>query len=346
MKTDCIFPADYRPLLAPLETERAIQDLRLFFQTSLSAALNLRRVTAPLLVKSGTGINDDLNGAERPVSFDLGNGGDGLRVEIVQSLAKWKRLALAELGLERGQGIYADMNALRPDETLDNLHSVYVDQWDWEMVIGREDRELAFLKRIVGKIYRVIHDTEIFVHHQYPALVPILPEEIVFIQAGELARRYPHLTPREREDEACRRHGAVFIIGIGAELCDGRPHDGRSPDYDDWTTPNGEGTGLNGDIMVWYPVMGRAVELSSMGIRVDPEVLERQLKLKSVEARRHLYFHRRLLSGELPLTAGGGIGQSRLSMFLLRKAHVGEVQAGIWPEEMVTACLEHNIPLF
>lgn len=346
MKTDCIFPDDYRPLLKPLETERAIQSLRSFFQTSLSAALDLRRVTAPIIVKSGTGINDDLNGTEKPVSFDLGPAGEGCRVEIVQSLAKWKRLALGELGLERGQGIYTDMNALRPDETLDNLHSVYVDQWDWEMVIGREDRSLTFLKRIVGKIYRVIHDTEIFMHHQYPALVPVLPEDIVFIQAGELARMYPHLTPREREDEACRRHGAVFIIGIGAELCDGRPHDGRSPDYDDWTTPNGEGTGLNGDILVWYPVMGRAVELSSMGIRVDAEALERQLKLKAAEARRHLYFHKRLLSGELPLTAGGGIGQSRLSMFLLRKAHVGEVQAGIWPEEMVTACLEHNIPLF
>ncbi len=345
MKGKCTFPEGYEPIITPLETERAIQVLRQYFQTGLSAALDLRRVTAPLLVRSGAGINDDLNGTEVPVSFDI-DGAGGMRVEVVQSLAKWKRLVLAGLGLRPGQGIYAEMNALRPSETLDNLHSVYVDQWDWELAIGPDDRTIEYLERTVRKIYRVIHDTEIFMHHQYGELVPVLPDEISFFQAGELADRYPGLGPREREDVICRAYGAVFITGIGAELSDGRPHDGRAPDYDDWTTPNGRGLGLNGDILVWHPVLGRAMELSSMGIRVDARVLERQLRMCSAENRRDLYFHRRLLAGELPLSMGGGIGQSRLSMFLLKKAHIGEVQAGIWPDDMLESCRIHNIPLF
>lgn len=345
MNKEWIFPENYRSILTPFETEGAIQRLRDFFQTQLSVALNLRRVTAPILVRSGTGINDDLNGLERPVSFEIKNG-NRMKVEIVQSLAKWKRLALAELEMKIGDGLYTDMNALRPDEILDNTHSVYVDQWDWERVISSGQRNLDFLKYIVRKIYRVIHETEIYMHHQYPVILPILPEEIAFVHAGALAREYPGMTPREREDTVCRKHGAVFIIGIGAPLDDGQPHDGRAPDYDDWTSDNGEGRGLNGDILVWYPVLNRSLELSSMGIRVDADSLELQLDLTRTLERRSLYFHRLLLAGELPLSIGGGIGQSRLCMFCLRKAHIGEVQAGIWPEEMSEECRRHNIYLY
>jgi aspartate--ammonia ligase len=297
------------------------------------------------MVKSGTGINDDLNGVEKPVSFIVKNS-DHLQVEIVQSLAKWKRLTLADLQMRIGEGIYADMNAIRPDEVLDNIHSVYVDQWDWERVIGPEHRCLKFLLHVVRKIYRVIQETEIYLHHQYPAIVPILPEEITLIQAEELAQLYPGLSPKEREDEICRKHGAVFVIGIGSPLSDGHPHDGRAPDYDDWTTFNGQGCGLNGDILVWYPLLNGALEISSMGIRVDAMALDKQLAMTGCHERRSLYFHQRLLNGELPLSIGGGIGQSRLSLFLLRKAHIGEVQAGIWPEKMVEQCRRHNIYLF
>ncbi|MBN1272793.1 MAG: aspartate--ammonia ligase [Candidatus Aminicenantes bacterium] len=340
-----IFPDNYRPLLTPFETENAIKKLRDFFQLQLSVALNLRRITAPLLLKSGTGINDDLNGSERPISFDIKNG-NGIKVELVQSLAKWKRLALAELNLKKGEGIYTDMNAIRPDEKLDNLHSVYVDQWDWEMVIDGEQRNLNFLKTTVRTIYRVIRETEIYMHHQFPVLTPNLPEEITFIQAEELALKYPQLTPKEREDAICSEAGAVFIIGIGAPLSDGFPHDGRAPDYDDWITPNGEGTGLNGDILVWYPLLNQSLELSSMGIRVNPAALEHQLELSRTTDRRSLFFHRCLLSGRLPLSIGGGIGQSRLCLFILRKAHIGEVQAGIWPEEILELCRRCSIHLF
>jgi len=340
-----IFPQNYQALLTPRETEGAIQRIRDFFQSQLSVALNLRRVTAPILVRSGTGINDDLNGIEQPVRFVIKNGGR-VEVEIVQSLAKWKRLSLSDLQMRAGEGLVADMNAIRPDEELDNLHSVYVDQWDWERVITPADRTVEFLEYVVRKIYRVIRETEIYVHHQYPCIEPILPEEITFRHAEELLGRYPGMTPREREDAACRDFGAVFIAGIGAPLADGRPHDGRAPDYDDWTTPNGTGLGLNGDILVWYPVLGRALELSSMGIRVDAAALDRQLRLTGTESRRSLQFHRRLLDGGLPPSVGGGIGQSRLCLFFLRKAHIGEVQAGIWPEEMSSRCRERGIHLF
>ncbi len=345
MKPACPGPEGYRPLLSPKETEGAIRLIKEFFQTNLAFELNLMRVTAPLFVEAGTGINDDLNGVEKPVSFAVKSAG-GVRAEIVQSLAKWKRMALADLGLAPGEGLYADMNAIRPDETLDCTHSLYVDQWDWERVIRPEDRRVAFLKDIVRRIYDVIRRAEKYVAFNYPALAPMLPDEIAFVHSAELERRYPDLSPREREHAACREHGAVFVIGIGAALGNGAPHDGRAPDYDDWSTPNEEGhTGLNGDILVDYPLLGGAFELSSMGIRVDRESLRRQLELSGQTHRKELLFHRRLLAGELPLSIGGGIGQSRLCMLYLRKAHIGEIQASYWPPAMRKECAARGIPL-
>lgn len=336
-------PHAYSSVLTPQETEQAIRLVKEFFQTNLAFELNLMRVTAPLIVRAGTGINDDLNGVEKPVSFFI-KGLDGEQVEIVQSLAKWKRLALGQLGIAHGHGIYADMNAIRPDEVLDEVHSLYVDQWDWERVISKQERTLEYLKRIVRTIYDVVRRTERYITYQYEGLTPILPEEITFVHSEELQARYPALTPRAREYEVCREHGAVFVIGIGAELADGVPHDGRAPDYDDWSTPSGNGLrGLNGDILVYYPVLDCAFELSSMGIRVDPEGLLRQLEIRQVLERKDLLFHRRLLNGELPLSIGGGIGQSRLCMLYLRKAHIGEIQASIWPDDMVRACAGKNI---
>jgi aspartate--ammonia ligase len=334
----------YEPILTLQETEIAIKGIKDFFQDTLAATLNLRRITAPILVKSGLGINDDLNGVEQPVSFSVTNA-HGISAEIVQSLAKWKRLMLAQLGLPPGEGLYADMNALRPDEVLGNLHSIYVDQWDWERVMDREERQLTFLKSIVEKIYSCIKSTENYIYQSYPKINPVLPDQITFIHAETLRRKFPQLTPREREDAICRNHGAVFIIGIGSPLKDDRPHDLRAPDYDDWSTATDEGIGLNGDILVWYPMLDRAIELSSMGIRVDGPTLEKQLAITGTMERKQLYFHQKLLTGELPLSIGGGIGQSRLCMFYLKKAHVGEVQASIWPEDMVQACRHHNINL-
>ncbi len=332
----------YTSILTLQETENGIKLIKDFFQEALAASLNLRRVTAPIFVRSGLGINDDLNGVEKPVSFSI-KSMNGASAEIIQSLAKWKRLMLAELNLPQSEGLYTDMNALRPDEALGNLHSIYVDQWDWERVISREERQLTFLKTIVKKIYSCIKSTENYIYQLYPEIKPILPEGITFIHAEKLRERYPHLKPQEREDEICRKHGAVFIIGIGSPLGDGQPHDQRAPDYDDWTTPAGEGKGLNGDILVWYPVLSRSIELSSMGIRVDGPALERQLHLTNTTRRRKLFFHKKLINGELPLSIGGGIGQSRLCLFFLRKAHVGEVQASIWPEEMIQSCGNNNI---
>ncbi len=345
MNDHLIFPRNYKPLLGVKETEHAIKDLKDFFELNLATELNLSRVTAPLFVQGGTGINDDLNGTERPVAFDVRQM-PWVRAEIVQSLAKWKRMQLAELGFGPGYGLYTDMNALRPDETLDNTHSIYVDQWDWERVLTPAERNVEFLGKIVRKIYAILKRTEHFVFERYPAFRPELPEEITLIHAAELRDRYPKLTPKQREQRLLRDCGAAFIIGIGGDLGDGTIHDGRAPDYDDWSTPTGRGRrGLNGDILVWNPVLRLAFELSSMGIRVDKEALRRQLKIRGCEERKRLLWHRRLLGDEMPLSIGGGIGQSRLCMYFLRKAHVGETQASLWPEQMVAACRAHDILL-
>ena len=339
-------PKDYRNLLGSAEqTEKAIKAVKDMFQNNLSAQLALLRVTAPMMVLSGQGLNDDLNGVERPVKFPVKSLSDA-PAEVVHSLAKWKRLKLAELGVQPGRGIYTDMNALRPDEDLDNLHSIYVDQWDWEKVIRPEERTLDFLKKTVRRIYEAVKVTENKLYVEFPQLVPMLPEEILFIHAQELLDRYPHLSPKERENAIVKEFGAVFIIGIGGKLSDGEAHDGRAADYDDWSTPAANGySGLNGDILLWNPVLESAFEISSMGIRVNPESLHRQLKERKQLWKEELYFHRLLLDGKLPQTIGGGIGQSRLCMFLLRKAHIGEIQSAIWPADMRRACRDAGIEL-
>ena len=343
--SNLILPKNYKAILTLSQTEQAIKSIKDFFQQSLASQLRLRRVTAPLFVTSGLGINDDLNGIERPVTFAIGDMNDA-KAEIVHSLAKWKRMTLAEYKIERGYGIYTDMNAIRPDETLDNLHSLYVDQWDWEAVMGSEERNVAYLKNAVDGIYNVLLQTEYMVYEHYPEIRPILPRKIKYIHAQELLDLYPGLGPKERENAIARKYGAVFIIGIGGALSDGKPHDGRAPDYDDWSTVADSGlAGLNGDILLWNPVLECAFEISSMGIRVDSEALLRQLEISGQMHRKELYFHRRMLAGGLPQSIGGGIGQSRLCMFLLRKGHIGEIQASIWPEEMRTACREHGMPL-
>lgn len=340
-----IKPKGYKAVLDMRQTEQGIKLIKDFFQQNLSAELRLRRVTAPLFVEQGTGINDDLNGVERPVSFPIKDL-DGRSAEIVHSLAKWKRLTLANYQVADGYGIYTDMNAIRADEELDNLHSLYVDQWDWERVINEGNRNVDFLKRVVRKIYGALLRTEYLVCEAFPQITPLLPEDITFFHSEELLQRYPNLTSKQREDAVCKEFGAVFVIGIGGELSDGKIHDGRSPDYDDWSTPNEGGfCGLNGDLLVWNPILENSLELSSMGIRVDKEALLRQLKLRNAEERTGLYFHKRLINGELPLSIGGGIGQSRLCMYFLRKAHIGEIQASIWSEEMYREAAENGIPL-
>ena len=339
-------PKNYRNLLGSVEqTEKAIKAVKDMFQENLSAQLALLRVTAPMMVLSGQGLNDDLNGVERPVKFPVKSLEDA-PAEVVHSLAKWKRLKLAELGVVPGRGIYTDMNALRPDEDLDNIHSIYVDQWDWEKVMTPEQRNLDFLKKTVRRIYEAVKVTENKLYVEFPQITPMLPEEIHFIQAEELLQRYPGLSAKERENAIAKEYGAVFIIGIGGKLSDGKPHDGRAADYDDWSTPTEGGyIGLNGDILLWNPVLDSAFEISSMGIRVNPEALHRQLELKDMLWKEDLYFHRLLLDGRLPQTIGGGIGQSRLCMFLLRKAHIGEIQSAIWPPEMRRACQQAGIDL-
>jgi aspartate--ammonia ligase len=334
----------YTPLLDLRQTERAIRIIKEFFQINLAKDLNLLRVSAPLFVLGGTGINDDLNGIEKPISFGVKAISNG-RAEIVQSLAKWKRMALAEYGFQAGEGLYTDMNAIRPDETLDDIHSIYVDQWDWERVMKDKERNLDFLCSIVERIYSVILRTELHVAEKHPQIKPFLPSSIQFVHSEELERRWPELSPRERENRICREAGAVFIIGIGASLAGGDPHDGRAPDYDDWSTPTGKGKGLNGDIFVWNPMLNRAFELSSMGIRVNPESLKRQLEITGFQKRAGLLFHKRLLAGELPQTIGGGIGQSRLCMLFLHKLHIGEVQSSVWPQEMRDQLRRNNIVL-
>lgn len=340
-----IKPQGYKPLLDKRQTEQGIKLIKEFFQQNLSTELRLRRVTAPLFVLKGLGINDDLNGVERPVSFPIKDLGEA-QAEVVHSLAKWKRLTLAEYDVQPGYGIYTDMNAIRADEELDNLHSLYVDQWDWEAVITSEQRTIRFLEDVVRRIYAAIRRTEYLTCETYEQLKPFLPEDIYFVHSEDLLQMYPDKTPKEREYAICKKYGAVFVEGIGGKLSDGKKHDGRAPDYDDWSTVAENGKkGLNGDILIWYPTLGHSFELSSMGIRVDKESLVRQLKLEGQEGREQLYFHRQLLAGKLPLSIGGGIGQSRLCMVLLHKAHIGEIQASIWPEQMVKECEEAGMPL-
>ncbi len=340
-----IQPKNYSPLLDLQQTELAIAKIKDFFQANLSSELRLRRVTAPLFVLTGTGINDDLNGTERAVNFPIKDMGD-VRAEVVHSLAKWKRVMLADYQIENGYGLYTDMNAIRADEELGNLHSLYVDQWDWERVMSAEERNIDFLKKIVNKIYSTLLRTEYLVCESFPQVKPILPAEITFIHSEELRQLYPNKTPKEREYEAAKKYGAVFIVGIGGPLGDGQKHDGRAPDYDDWTTTGMNGLpGLNGDIVLWNPVLEIPFEVSSMGIRVDKTALLRQLEMEGKNERLEMYFHKRLMSDTLPLSVGGGIGQSRICMFFLRKAHIGEIQASIWPEQHIKDCTEAKIQL-
>lgn len=339
-------PKDYTSKLDVWQTEHAIKFIKDTFQLALAAELKLRRITAPIAVPAGKGLNDNLSGAELPVSFET-RVLNGQKAEIVQSLAKWKRYALWRHHIQPGMGIYTDMNALRPDETTDNIHSVYVDQWDWEKVITPEERTPERLQVCVKRIYAALKRTEFLLSEQFPVLTPFLPEQIYFIHAEELRSRYPQLSPKEREAEIAQKYGAVFIRGIGGVLQDGTIHDDRSPDYDDWSTIATDGLrGLNGDIIIWNPVLQSAFEISSMGIRVDREALVRQLEIRQAEDRKKLFFHSLLLADQLPQTMGGGIGQSRLCMLLLQKCHIGEVQAGLWPEDVQKACEEAGIFLF
>ena len=341
-----MIPEGYRNILGSIEnTEKAIKAVKDMFQDNLSAQLALLRVTAPMVVMSGMGLNDDLNGVESPVAFPVKDM-DGSQAEIVHSLAKWKRVKLAQMKVPEGRGIYTDMNALRPEEELDNMHSIYVDQWDWEKVITPGQRSLEFLKKTVRRIYEAIKVTENKLYVEFPQIEPMLPEDIFFIHAEELLQMYPGLNPKEREDAVVKEHKAVFIIGIGGVLSDGQPHDGRSADYDDWSTANEDGYhGLNGDLLLWNPVLECSFEISSMGIRVDGEALRRQLELRGEAWKSELMYHKALLEGKLPYTIGGGIGQSRLCMFLLRKAHIGEIQSSVWPERMREICHEAGIDL-
>lgn len=317
-------PGGYAPAIDLRETQKAIKTVKDFFQKELTKQLNLTRVSAPLFVTPESGLNDNLNGVERPVSFDVKETGG--QAEIVQSLAKWKRFALKQYGFGPGEGLYTDMNAIRRDEETDNIHSIYVDQWDWEKVITREERNRETLEHTVTSVYKALKITEDYMAYEYDYIGHVLPERITFLTSQELEDRFPSLSPKEREYEAAKEYGAVFIEQIGGNLKSGKPHDGRAPDYDDWQ--------LNGDIIVYYPVLDIALELSSMGIRVDEEALKRQLALAGCEERAGLAFQKALLSGELPCTIGGGIGQSRICMFYLRKAHIGEIQASLWPDDV------------
>ena len=329
-----IIPKDYMPAIGHMESQRAIKKIKDYFQQELAYGLNLRRVSAPLFVIPESGLNDNLNGTERRVQFSLLDM-EEQTVEVVQSLAKWKRMALGKYEVEPGHGIYTDMNAIRRDEELDNLHSIYVDQWDWEKVITKEQRTTEYLHETVTTIYNAVKNLGDYVNRLYRDIQTELPNEIFLITSQELFDRYPDKTPKEREDLICKEYGAVFIEKIGGLLNNGDKHDGRSPDYDDWE--------LNGDIILWNEVLGRAFEISSMGIRVDEEAMARQLKIANAEDRKSHEFHKAVLNGELPYSIGGGIGQSRLCMFFLRKAHIGEVQVSVWPKDMIEECRKHNI---
>ena len=329
-------PENYHSDLSLYDTQIAIKTVKDFFQQTLSERLYLLRVSAPLFVTPESGLNDNLNGVERPVTFGVKEQNDR-PVEIVHSLAKWKRYALKQYGFHIGEGLYTDMNAIRRDETTDNIHSIYVDQWDWEKIILKKDRNITFLKDTVREIYKVLKNTEKYMAIRYDYIEEILPKEIFFITTQELLDLYPNLSPKEREDRIAREKGAVFLMEIGDKLTNGEPHDGRAPDYDDWH--------LNGDIIVWYPVLNRSLELSSMGIRVDEEALQRQLTLAGCEERSELPFQKAILEKQLPYTIGGGIGQSRICMFFLRKAHIGEVQSSIWPDQIRETALQNQIVL-
>ena len=328
-------PSGYKMPLPNYELQRAIAFIKDSFQTNLSNALNLRRVSAPLFVDGGSGLNDDLNGVERPVAFDIPD--VGLNGQVVHSLAKWKRLALKRYGFHEGKGLYTDMNAIRRDEEVDNIHSIYVDQWDWEKIISREDRNVNYLKASVRAIVGAVCETAEALNVAFPSLRGKLEREVYFITTQELEDMYPDLTPSERETAICREHHTVFLMQIGKPLKSGIRHDGRAPDYDDWE--------LNGDILMWNPVLERSFEISSMGIRVDEESMDRQLTLAGCNQRRELPFHKMLLNGELPLTMGGGIGQSRLCMLMLGTCHIGEVQASLWDKETIDACEKAGITL-
>ena len=341
-----IIPANYTPALNLYDTQRAIGTVKRLFADTLCATLNLYRVSAPLFLEASTGLNDDLNGVERKVTFDIKD--SGTEAQVVQSLAKWKRKALKDYGFRVGKGLYCDMNAIRRDEELDNLHSVYVDQWDWEKIITVEDRNETYLKNVVRCIVSAVCATEMNLHAMFPQLqeLPLHTPNVTFVTTQELEDKYPDLTPKERENAFVKENGTTFLMKIGAPLRSGKPHDGRAPDYDDWITENSDGyNGLNGDIMLWNDVLDIPFEISSMGIRVSPESLHKQLELRGCLEREQLKFHQSLLNGELPYSIGGGIGQSRLCMFLLQKAHIGEVQASIWPEEHIEECRKNNILL-
>ena len=331
---ELIIPQNYDPRLSVRDTQEAIKYIRDTFQKELGKEMNLERISAPLFVERSSGLNDNLNGVERPVQFDL-SGVPGETMEVVHSLAKWKRMALHEYGFQPGEGLYTNMNAIRRDEDLDNLHSCYVDQWDWEKVITREERNENTLKETVKIIFKIIKHMEHEVWYKYPQAVKTLPDDITFITSQELEDLYPELSPKERENAITKEHGCVFLMKIGDKLGSGTPHDGRAPDYDDWQ--------LNGDILFWFEHLNCALEISSMGIRVDETALSEQLKKAGCEDRKELPYHKMLLNGELPYTIGGGIGQSRLCMLLLDRAHVGEVQASIWPDEMRKECRKNNI---
>lgn len=329
-----ILPMGYKSAIDLMESQRAIKKIKDYFQQELAYGLSLRRVSAPLFVDPNTGLNDNLSGVERRVDFTLKDI-NGLRVEVVQSLAKWKRMALGKYGIHAGNGIYTDMNAIRRDEDLDNIHSIYVDQWDWEKVINKEDRTEDYLRETVNTIYNSIKNLGDYVNRLYRDIRTELPNEIFFITSQELYDLYPTLTAKEREDKITEKHGAVFIMKIGGDLSNGEKHDGRAPDYDDWE--------LNGDIILWNEILGRAFEISSMGIRVDSESMRKQLELSNHMERAELEFQKAILEDRLPYTIGGGIGQSRLCMFFLRKAHIGEVQVSVWPPEMIETCEKNNI---
>lgn len=329
-----MIPEGYRSPIDPMETQRAIKKIKDFFQQELAYGLNLRRVTAPLFVIPESGLNDNLNGIERTVAFSLKDM-EEKNVEIVQSLAKWKRMALGKYGIPPGHGIYTDMNAIRRDEDLDNLHSIYVDQWDWEKVMLKEERNQKYLESTVTIIYNALKNLGDYVNRLYRNIQTELPNEIYFITSQELEDRYPDMTPKERENEICKEYRAVFVKNIGGALKSGKPHDGRAPDYDDWN--------LNGDILLWNEVLEMAFEISSMGVRVDEEAMERQLKMAGAEDRGAMDFHRAIIEKKLPYSVGGGIGQSRLCMFFLRKAHIGEVQVSVWPDSMIEECRDNNI---